>query len=191
MDSILFITKNEHKLQEANRILSPYHIKLEMSDQEKLEIQSKSLVKIAKYAALMASKRASSPVLVEDSGLFIKALRGFPGPFSSYVHSTLGCKGVLQLLAGITNRQAVFKCAIAFCSPKSELKTFVGRSYGRISLTMRGSAGFGFDPIFVPDGGGGLTFAEMPPEKKDRLSHRGAAFRAFGEWYSNQKIAKP
>ncbi|MGQ9759102.1 MAG: non-canonical purine NTP pyrophosphatase [Candidatus Methanomethylicaceae archaeon] len=70
MDDILFITTNEHKLQEANRILSPFGVKLNMSGYRKVEIQSRSLVKIARYAAQMASKRLLSLVLVEDLGLF-------------------------------------------------------------------------------------------------------------------------
>ncbi|MCX8181615.1 MAG: XTP/dITP diphosphatase [Candidatus Methanomethyliaceae archaeon] len=190
MVSILFITSNEHKVEEANRILSQFGIQLEMFPQKKIEIQSKSLLKIAKYAAHMAAKRLKSPVLVEDSGLFIRALKGFPGPFSSYIHETIGCEGVLKLLSGIEDRYAVFKCAVAFCSPSLGLNTFQGRSIGRISLNMRGQAGFGFDPIFVPHGEE-LTFAEMLPEQKDRFSHRGAALRAFGSWLSSKSMAKP
>jgi XTP/dITP diphosphohydrolase len=190
MVSILFITNNEHKVEEANRILSPFGIRLEMSPQKKVEIQSDSLVRIARYAALTAAKKLKSPVLVEDSGLFIKALNGFPGPFSSYVQKTIGCEGILKLLQGREDRGAAFRCAVAFWSPNLGLHTFHGRSLGRISLSMRGHAGFGFDPIFVPSGED-LTFAEMPPEQKDRFSHRGAAFRAFGSWLSSKIVAKP
>ncbi len=191
METILFITANEHKLEEANRILSPFDIELKISPQKKVEIQSRSLMNIARHAALVAAKSLQSPVLVEDSGLFINALKGFPGPFSSYVHSTIGCEGIIRLLTGVTDRRALFKCAIAFCAPTSRPETFQGVSLGHVSPTMRGTAGFGFDPIFIPDGGGGLTFAEMPPEEKDRLSHRGAAFRTFGRWYSAKNMAKP
>ena len=190
MTSILFVTNNEHKVEEANRILSPFGVRVEMSPQKKIEIQSNSLLKIAKYAAITAAKRLKSPVLVEDSGLFIRALKGFPGPFSSYVHKTIGCEGILKLLSSIEDRYAVFKCAIAFCSPSLGTQTFQGSSIGRISLNMRGTAGFGFDPIFVPHGED-LTFAEMLPEQKDCFSHRGAAFRAFGSWFSSKEIAKP
>ncbi|MGC8936268.1 MAG: XTP/dITP diphosphatase [Candidatus Methanomethylicaceae archaeon] len=190
MTSIMFITNNEHKVEEANRILSPFNIKLEMCPQRKLEIQSESLLKVAKYAALAAAKRLHSPLLVEDSGLFIKVLNGFPGPFSSYVHKTVGCEGVLKLLSGLSERSAAFKCVVAFYSPSLGVNTFQGRSVGNISQEMRGSAGFGFDPIFIPEGSN-LTFAEMQPDEKDRFSHRGAAFRAFGSWFLTKNIAKP
>jgi len=184
MNEVLFVTGNSHKVKEANRVLSLFGITVKMVECEKVEIQSESLTRIAKYAASLAAKRLGKPVIVEDSGLFVKALEGFPGPFSSYVYKTIGCGGVLQLMSGITDRRAVFKCAVAFCSPGLPPLAFEGKAYGSISSSIRGSGGFGFDPIFIPRSGDGRTFAEMPPEDKDRLSHRGAAFRAFGEWYA-------
>lgn len=161
-----------------------------MSPQRKIEIQSDSLLEIVRYAARVAAKKAHSPVLVEDSGLFVRALNGFPGPYSSYVHKTIGCEGILKLLSGIDDRYAFFDCAIAFCTPSEDLYTFQGRSIGQISINVRGTGGFGFDPIFIPNGES-LTFAEMLPEQKDRFSHRGIAFRAFGSWFSSKSIAKP
>jgi XTP/dITP diphosphohydrolase len=183
-NEVLFVTGNSHKVKEANRVLSQFGINVKMVDCEKVEIQSDSLVRIAKYAASLAAKKLGKPIIVEDSGLFIKALDGFPGPFSSYAFKTLGCGGVLQLMSGITDRRATFKCIVAFCSPGSHPLAFGGKAYGSIPPSVRGTGGFGFDPIFVPKKGDGRTFAEMPPEGKDRLSHRGAAFRGFGKWYA-------
>jgi len=191
-NEVLFVTGNRHKVEEANRTLSQFGITVKMVGCEKVEIQSESLTRIAKHAASLAAKKVSKPVMVEDSGLFVKALDGFPGPYSSYVYKTIGCGGILQLMSGITDRRAVFRCAVAFCSPGSPPLAFEGKAYGSISSSVRGSGGFGFDPIFVPKGGDGRTFAEMPPESKERLSHRGAALRSFGEWFSrSQKITKP
>lgn len=183
-NEVLFVTSNLHKEKEASRVLSQFGINVKMSDCEKVEIQSDSLVSVAKYAASLASKKLGKSVIVEDSGLFVKSLNGFPGPFSSYVLKTVGCGGVLQLISDKADRSAVFKCAVAFCSPKSHPLVFEGKAYGSISSSVKGSGGFGFDPIFVPIKGDGRTFAEMPPEDKDRLSHRGTAFRSFGEWYA-------
>lgn len=180
---VLFVTRNIHKVKEASRVLSKFEINVKMLDCEKVEIQSDSLVRIAKYAASLASTKLKKTIIVEDSGLFIKALNGFPGPFSSYVYKTVGCGGVLQLLSSKTERSAVFKCAVAFCSPDSHPLVFEGKAYGTISRSVKGSGGFGFDPIFIPKRGDGRTFAEMLPENKDLLSHRGAAFKGFGEWY--------
>jgi XTP/dITP diphosphohydrolase len=180
---IFFVTGNVHKLEEASRILSKFGIHLKMLDYEKVEIQSNTLVRIAKYAASLASMKLKKTLIVEDSGLFINALNGFPGPFSSYVYRTVGCRGVLKLLSGKANRNSVFKCVVAFCSPSTNPLIFEGKAFGSIALSVKGSGGFGFDPIFIPKKGDGRTFAELIPEDKDRLSHRGAAFRNFGEWY--------
>lgn len=187
---ILFITNNDHKVSEANRILSSFGIEMIKLNFAKIEIQSNSLRKIAKYASIFAANKILKPVVVEDSGLFIKALNGFPGPFSSYVYNKLGCKGILKLMSGIEDRVAAFKCVVSYCQPGNKPIIFEGITYGEISSEIRGSGGFGFDPIFVPKSGIGLTFSEMSPEEKNGLSHRGKAFRKFGEWYINN-IAKP
>jgi XTP/dITP diphosphohydrolase len=184
---ILFVTGNQHKVEEANRILFPLGLKVKMADCEKIEIQSNSLASIAEYAAMLAAKKMCAPVIVEDSGLFIGALGGFPGPYSSFVFKTLGCEGVLRLLHGIPNRGSSFQCAVSYCLPDAAPKTFGGRADGAISANARGSMGFGFDPIFLPSKGGGRTFAELSMEEKGLLSHRGAAFRGLGAWLSSRK----
>lgn len=186
-DEILFVTGNRHKVEEANRALSPFGLRARMADCEKIEIQSDSLERIAEYAASVAAERVGSPVIVEDSGLFIDSLMGFPGPFSSFVFKTLGCDGVLRLMSGVLHRTASFRCAVSYCQPKTAAKTFEGWAEGSISSCPKGSQGFGFDPIFIPARGGGRTFAELSIEEKGALSHRGAAFRSFGEWFSGRE----
>ena len=187
---LMFVTGNQHKVEEANGILSEFNLKVRMASCEKIEIQSDSLTSIAEYAASVAASKIAKPVLVEDSGLFIAALSGFPGPYSSFTFNTIGCKGVLKLLRGISDRRARFRCAVSFCKPGSNPTNFEGYADGAISLGEKGLAGFGFDPIFIPLDGDGRTFAEMPSPEKGRLSHRGAAFRAFGKWYTDSKTAK-
>jgi XTP/dITP diphosphohydrolase len=123
---------------------------------------------------------------VEDAGLFIEALNGFPGPFSSYVYKTIGTQGVLRLMRGIKNRNALFLSAVAFCKPKSDPQVFVGKVDGVITLKERGGYGFGFDPIFQPKGKK-KTFAEMRRGEKNKFSHRAKALRNFAEWF-NKKI---
>jgi XTP/dITP diphosphohydrolase len=187
---IYFITSNDHKVEEANRILSQFGICLRKSNIKKLEIQSNSLEKIVKYSALYAMKKLKSELIIEDSGLFIKKLNGFPGPFSSYVYKKLGCDGILKLMQNISDRRALFKCVVGYCSPNVKPILFCGICYGNISNEARGSYGFGFDPIFIPDNSNGRTFSELLPEEKDKFSHRGIAFRKFGLWYISN-IAKP
>ncbi|MBS7641273.1 MAG: XTP/dITP diphosphatase [Candidatus Bathyarchaeia archaeon] len=180
---IFFVTRNVNKFNEARRVLAEYSISVAMVKAKTLEIQDDSIEKIAEVSALNASREIELPIIVEDAGLFIEALKGFPGPYSSYVYRTIGVNGILKLLEGIEERRAYFKSAVAFCSPDGEIKCFQGIVYGRITREVRGSGGFGFDPIFEPDEEPNKTFAEMTIEEKNRFSHRARAFRKFAEWY--------
>ncbi|MEM0085777.1 MAG: RdgB/HAM1 family non-canonical purine NTP pyrophosphatase, partial [Zestosphaera sp.] len=148
---------------------------------DKVEIQSDDLTSIALYSAVQASLYLREPFFVEDAGLYIKSLKGFPGPFSSYVYKTIGVEGVLKLMSSVSDRTAFFKSVIVLYYPQQGFKVFEGVVYGSISLEARGSGGFGFDPIFVPEGHH-KTFAELDLETKNSLSHRGRAFRAMVSW---------
>jgi len=180
---IFFVTNNIHKFNEARMVLSEFNIATAMLRLKPPEIQDDSIENIAKTCALRASEETGLPVIVEDAGLFIDALGGFPGPYSSYVYRTIGKEGILKLLEGCGNRRAEFKSAVAFCSPNCEVKVFSGSVRGVISRTIRGESGFGFDPIFEPEGFSGLTFGELSVEEKNMVSHRSRALRKFAEWY--------
>lgn len=184
---ILFITKNKHKVIEAQvsikQIGLENFISLKPLDIPKLEIQSNDLREIAIFAvrSVYEKLRRKNIVIVEDAGLFIDSLRGFPGPYSSYVYKTIGVEGILKLLRDINNRRAKFISVIAMKHPKLGEKIFEGKVEGIIAHEARGDKGFGFDPIFIPKGHD-KTFAEMDIEEKCRYSHRGAAFRALASW---------
>ena len=177
------VTGNMHKLEEASQIVSRYGIELLIANVEKLEIQSESLTNIALTAARHAYNRLRKPVIVDDSGLFVDALNGFPGPYSSYVYKKLGVHGILKLLEEVENRHACFQTALAMIYPPIE-KVFTGAVCGAIAYSPRGERGFGFDPIFIPEGYTS-TFAEMTLEEKNRVSHRARAFKRFAEYASN------
>ena len=181
--SLFFATGNVHKVEEVKLILKDYPVTIEQVDAKCLEIQADEVEEIAKTSAIYATQERWTPVFVEDTGLFIEALKGFPGPYASYVYKTIGRKGVLKLLNGIANRKAEFKSAIAFCIPKEQPVCFLGTVSGRISMEERGVHGFGYDPIFEPDSGGGKTFAEMTIDEKNRYSHRAQGVRKFADWY--------
>ena len=183
---VFLATGNIHKFHEARSILTKLDIAVGMLRMKDTEIQSDRLKEIAMTSAQEVYKRASLPVIVEDAGLFIDALKGFPGHYAAYAYKTVGNKGLLKLLQGVENRKAVFKAAIAYC--ESETKTplvFEGEAEGEITVAERvgnGKSGFGFDPIFQPSGSA-KTFAEMTLEEKNRFSHRAKAVRKFAEWY--------
>jgi len=178
-----FVTGNIHKFNEARRVLAEYKVAVAMLKIETVEVQNDNLEIIAKASATDAVKKCGLPVFVEDAGLFIKALNGFPGPYSSYVYRTVGTKGILKLMENIDKRHAHFQSIVAFSSPEEEPKCFQGKIKGKISRIERGSSGFGFDPIFEPSGDHKRTFAEMTTTEKNEYSHRAEALRKFAEWY--------
>jgi len=180
-----FVTSNIHKFQEARRVLSEYKIATAKLKVGAVEIQDDNLENIAKFSALDAVKNCGLPIFVGDSGLFVEALNGFPGPYSAYVYRTVGTKGILKLMKNIENRDAYFQSVIAFSSPEEQPTCFSGKVEGKISLQELGTSGFGYDPIFIPLEGDGRTFAEMTTTEKNLYSHRAEALRKFAEWYSS------
>ncbi|WFO76318.1 XTP/dITP diphosphatase [Desulfurococcaceae archaeon MEX13E-LK6-19] len=177
------MTSNKHKFNEVAVIAEKLGICLEMLPGKKIEIQSSSLMDIAFYSALENYKEFRKPILVEDAGLFIEALNGFPGPYSSYVYKTIGVKGILKLMEGIENRRAYFSSAVVLIHEPYLIKC-EERVYGYISNEPRGTGGFGFDPIFVPEGDT-RTFAEMSIDEKNKYSHRAKAVsKAFNKLIS-------
>jgi len=174
-------TGNRHKYQEARAVLSEMGVEVRHLDVERVEIQADDLADIAAFSVEQLESAENRPVVVEDAGLFIDHYRGFPGPYSSYALSTIGLEGVLKLMEGVEERGASFKSVVAFrCG--EEARCFRGVVRGRIAHSIRGTAGFGYDPIFIPDEGDGRTFGETMTEEKNALSHRARAFRALGEW---------
>jgi len=188
---IFLATRNIHKFNEARRVLAEYGIATAMLRMETLEVQSDDLEEVARFRALNALEKTGLPIIVEDAGLFVKALKGFPGPYSSYTYRTIGKNGILKLLEDVENREAYFKSVIAYSSPEEPVRLFKGIVEGMISLKVRGSSGFGFDPIFIPLEGDGRTFGEMSVDEKNRLSHRSKALRRFAEWYKSRSEFSP
>jgi len=183
---VFFATGNIHKFNEARSILTGLDIAVGMLRVKDTEIQSDSLVEIAQASALAAFKRCSLPVIVEDAGLFIDALDGFPGPYAAYAYKTIGNKGLLKLMENMENRNATFQSVIAYCDSDAEVPlVFEGEAAGKITNKERvgnDKSGFGFDPIFQPSGSA-KTFAEMTLEEKNGFSHRAKAIRKFAEWH--------
>lgn len=184
--AIFFATDNIHKFDEARKVLVEYRIAVGMLRTKAVEIQSDNLEEIAKTSVVDAFKRCNLPLIVEDAGLFIGALDGFPGPYSAYAYKTVGNKGLLKLMESIKNRKARFHSVIAYYS--AELKSpicFKGEALGEITKEERRGkceSGFGFDPIFKP-ANGQRTFGEMTIMEKNKYSHRAKALRRFAEWY--------
>ncbi len=189
---VFFATGNINKFNEARHILGQFGIAVGMLRLKGNEIQSDSLKDIAQTSVVYAFKRCRLPIFVEDAGLFIDALDGFPGPYAAYVYKTIHNIGILKLLENIPERKAKFQSVIAYCDDQiiCEPMCFEGEVEGEITPIERkeqGKSVFGFDPIFQPDGGK-KTFAEMTIGEKNGYSHRAKAIRRFAEWYRKQQV---
>lgn len=185
-NNITFITGNPHKVNEAQGILNNLGITLEHADIGYPEIQG-NLEDVARYGAQDAAGRLEKPVIVEDAGIFIKALNWFPGTYSSYVQETLGNQGILKLMSDVEDRYAEFRSVIGFCTPKTEPEVFLGTVKGRIAYEEKGKYGFAYDPIFYPEGYD-KTFGELKREVKNEFSHRRRSLEKFALWYKEQFI---
>ena len=202
-----YVTTNEGKVCEAVDYLGDDAVR--QFDYDYTEVQSDSLGAIAARGAREAYREVGDPTIVDDAGLFVRALGGFPGPYSSYVEDTVGVERTWRLASAEDDREASFRCVIAYCDgeefdaspdpvdredrvaaaaagPDGEgsddllpVKLFEGRVRGTL-VEPRGDGGFGFDPIFEREG---RTFAEMSAAEKNAISHRGRALAKFAEWY--------
>lgn len=180
---ITFATSNTHKFNEVNLLFEQSTIQLRHLNTTLLEIQSANLEKIAVFTLKSCIQHFHNDLIfVEDSGIFIKELNSFPGPYSSYVYKTIGLKGILTLMKDITNRKAFFQSSIAL-KIKDEIKVFSGIVEGQISH-MISNVGWGYDPIFIPDSNGEKTFGELGSQKS-QISHRYHATVKLIEYLKN------
>ena len=182
-----FASSNINKYTEIKNLLltRKKSIKIEFKKMEFKEIQSDSLVEVAEDKVQQAFKITQHEVFVEDDGLFIETLNGFPGVYASYVSKTIGNGGILDLLDNKINRSASFKSIIAFHNGQ-KIKSFAGEIKGKISFHLT-KGGWGFDPIFVPENSE-VTFGQMNLEKKNKISHRKVVLDKFVEWYLNPTL---
>jgi XTP/dITP diphosphohydrolase len=182
---IFFGTNNFHKFDEARSVLAKRGMAIGMLRVKALEIQSESLGEIARASVIDAFSRCRLPMIAEDAGLFVEALKGFPGPYAAYVYKTIGNLGLLKLMKGVENRKATFQSAVAYYDGQSEPVCFLGEVTGNITKEEKSGkckGGFGFDPIFRPSQSE-KTFAEMTTEEKNCFSHRSKAVAGFAEFY--------
>ena len=186
--SILFGTNNPHKLREIREILSPEYQVFSLADlgidhdveETEPDLQGNALLKARAFHAL-----ASMPCFADDTGLEVEALEGRPGVKTAR-YAGPQCSPddnidkMLEEMAGQSNRKARFRTVIAFVDGETS-HTFEGSVLGQILTQRQGAGGFGYDPIFQPDGYQ-RSFAELTPEEKNAISHRGRAVMKFAEF---------
>lgn len=172
---INFGTSNVHKLKEAKQIFEDTNFKIEHFPVDLLEIQDFNVEKIALFSLDNIPLKTDNPIFVEDTGLFIDSLNGFPGAFAAFIFKTIGNEGILKLMKEELNRNAYFESCIAFRDKKGRKTTFVARCEGYIANEIQGEM-WGFDPIFCPKSfelnPENKNFSQLGEEVKNKLSHR-------------------
>lgn len=178
---ICFVTGNDKKWAEVRAILCT--VPLSSHKMDLLEIQG-SRQEIAMHKCIQAASVLDCPVITEDTSLGFSALKGLPGPYIKHFLSELGHDGLNQMLLGFPDKSAVAYCTVAFFDPgrMSAPVVFEGETMGKI-VSPRGATDFGWDPIFQPtEPDLGLTYAEMPKDKKNSISHRFKAFSLLSDY---------
>lgn len=184
---IVIATRNPGKMKEIAALLKSTQVKflslLDFPQISEIIEDGTTFAENAQKKAMVISRLTGLLSLADDSGLCVKALQGRPGIFSSRFVGEKAtdkerCELLLYQLQGVPlpQRKATFVCAIAMASPQGKIEVVEGKCQGLISLSPRGTHGFGFDPIFfLPKLG--KTMAELTPEEKNKISHRAQALR--------------
>jgi XTP/dITP diphosphohydrolase len=157
---VTMVTKNQYKVAAMKKVLDTYDIELEIENFEVPEIQADSCEEVAKFSAQYAANKCGKAIIKVDVGLFIEALGGLPGVYTSPFEKKLGPQKVLKLMEGETNRKAKIVYALAYCEPKGESIVFSSDCSGLISREIRGKEGMLIGYIFIPKGQK-LTMAEL------------------------------
>jgi inosine triphosphate pyrophosphatase len=176
---LTFVTGNPNKLDEVKNILGQF-IPLQSQDIDLPELQGEP-EEISREKCKLAVAQVKGPVIIEDTCLCFNALKGLPGPYIKWFLEKLGHDGLNRMLSGFEDKSAYALCTFSFCAgPGEEPVVFAGKTDGHI-VPPRGPANFGWDPIFLPDGFD-QTYAEMPKETKNTISHRGKALEKLKKW---------
>lgn len=183
MRKIQFITSNPGKLLEAQKLLSSLGFEVMQLELSYPEIQASSLEEVASFGIkwILKDKKVEGAVILEDAGLFVSSLNNFPGVYSKHFFTTIGFDGILRLLKGKEDRCAYFESCVAYCEKDTEPLFFKGRVEGTIADLPRGEHGFGYDPIFIPEGEK-RTFGEMVTQEKNKYSHRAKALQQLADF---------
>ncbi len=191
---LLVATHNEHKKEEIQQILGPKYVVKSLTDYNIFEeivedgntFEENALIK-AKYCF----EKTGIPSIGDDSGLVVEALDGRPGIYSArYAGDHDFGKNIAKVLdemEGIANRKAYFTTVLCFHNEDGTFY-FPGEIHGHLLVENRGHKGFGYDPIFVPNDYN-ITFAEMPAEEKNMISHRKKAIEKFLDFYKDYTIS--
>jgi non-canonical purine NTP pyrophosphatase (RdgB/HAM1 family) len=183
---LVFVTSNLNKVREAEAVLGCAldHCALDLP-----EIQSLDLAEVVRGKAAAAWREIGRPVLVEDTGLELAGLGGFPGPLVRWLLTSVGAAGIGRIALCFDDPRATARCLLCATDGSIEI-CGEGVVEGSIAAEPRGPGGFGWDSVFIPDEPGGLTYGEMSDEEKNGISHRRRAFEALKEALDNCRTSE-
>lgn len=193
LEEIVFASHNEGKIKEIKKLLAPYGINVKSALDMNLpdvEETGKTFEENSLLKSRTIAKLVNMPCLADDSGLCVDALNGAPGVYSArYAPNRDFDKGMEKLLAEMEkspnkSRNAHFSCVISLAWPDGQYKVFAGQVDGKIAFHKMGAGGFGYDPLFVPEGFTS-SFAQMSQEEKNKISHRGRAVEKLKDFLNN------
>jgi len=190
MTPMILATRNAHKLAEVGRMLGEGAVAALPEEVELGPEVGDTFAQNALAKARAAAAATGSVAIADDSGICAAALGGAPGVRSARFagEDASDEQNLALLIERVPAGSALaYVCVIAYVDPGQPLeRVFEGRCEGRMASSPRGSGGFGYDPVFVPDGGDGRTMAQLDAAEKDALSHRGAALRALAAWLAER-----
>ena len=193
LKELIFASHNAGKIKEIKQMLQPLGIEVKSSediDFPDVEETGSTFAENSLLKSQQISKFANMPCIADDSGLCVDALGGAPGVYSArYAPNRDFNAGMDKLLSEIaasnsSDRSAHFSCVISLAYPDGKYELFEGRVNGKIAKQKHGAGGFGYDPIFIPEGYD-KSFAELGPEIKNQISHRGRAMLKLLDYLRN------
>ena len=186
---LIYLTTNPYKIEEANKFFKQkygFNIEVVNPDFEIVEIQAKTCAEVASFSAKYAADKLGCAVLKSDSGLYIDALGGLPGPYNAYFDKQIGIEKFLAMLRNETNRKARLEHCFAYCEPGKKPIVFSGGSTGTIAYECRGTRGRWHSKFYIPDGES-KTLSELQEEDYEKeAQYWGTAIEDFAKWYQTK-----
>lgn len=191
MEKVVYLTTNKGKFEEANRIFKDqYGIDIDIMnpDFEVLEIQAKTCSEVVSFSVKYAAEKLNRPCVKSDSGLYLDALGGLPGPYNAFFDKQIGVDKFLDLFKNEANRKARLEDCFAYCEPGKEPIVFTGGGTGTVAFEAKGTLGRWHDKFYIPDGET-KTLSELRElDREYEAKFWGTAKYDFAKWYKANKM---
>lgn len=185
-NKLIYVTTNPNKVKEANEFFGKkygFNLEIVNPDFEILEIQAKTCSEVAAFSSKYAADKLGYAVLKSDTGLYVEALGGLPGPYNHYFDKQIGIDKFLELLKNEKNRKARLEHCFAYCEPGKEPIVFSGGGVGTIAYEAKGSLGRWHDKFYIPNGESKTLSELREVDYEKEMAYWGDAKEQFAKWY--------